>query len=167
MFSNIASKIKQKVTNYINYIRWHAFYKFYTITGYDLGSCRLYLEVDNGDFENAHMLIAQGANVNVKYVDGSTPLIIATGVVDNQISWDKIVKALVDHGANVNAHNMYGHCALLTATEYKQLNIARYLLEHGANIHVNYNNMTPLSLAFRVEEGTPYNMELIELLINH
>ena len=88
-------------------------------------------------------------------------------MVDNQISWDKIVKALVDHGANVNAHNMYGHCALLTATEYKQLNIARYLLEHGANIHVNYNNMTPLSLAFRVEEGTPYNMELIELLINH
>ena len=52
----------------------------------------------------ATILIANGANVNVKNNYGETPL----HKVDNQ----KVAALLISHGANVNAKNNYGETPL-------------------------------------------------------
>jgi cytohesin len=87
-------------------------------------------------------LIKRGDNVNMKSDSGSTPLHAAAANPgrDNAL----VVAALVDAGADVNARTATtGESPLHAAAEYPQ--VARVLLEHGANVHARDNDgRTPL-----------------------
>lgn len=76
----------------------------------------------------------QGINVNV-IIDGGTPLIYAC----YKKSY-RIVKALLDYGADVNFKDSKNNCALVCACESKNLKICKILVEHGATLYNNEQN---------------------------
>ncbi|ORX85055.1 ankyrin, partial [Anaeromyces robustus] len=45
---------------------------------------------------------------------------------------EKIVKYLIDHGADVNKKNMNNRTPLIMAFEHGNKSIIKYLVEHGA-----------------------------------
>ena len=73
-----------------------------------------------------------GANIEVRNMEGATPLISAA--VRGHY---KVVEKLLDKGASPNARRLgyYGSTALMEAAVRNDTSIARILLEHGANIH--------------------------------
>ena len=75
-------------------------------------------------------LLAAGANVDTKdYVEGATALTIACQRKNLQV-----IKALVNHGANVNAISKYGQTPLMTAANTCSDPVVRYLLQNGAKV---------------------------------
>jgi ankyrin repeat protein len=75
-------------------------------------------------------LLSAGANVNTKdNVEGATALTIACQRKNLQV-----IKALVNHGANVNAISKYGQTPLMTAAGTCSEPVVRYLLQNGAKV---------------------------------
>jgi ankyrin repeat protein len=75
-------------------------------------------------------LLAAGANVDTKdYVEGATALTIACQRKNLQV-----IKALVNHGANVNAVSKYGQTPLMRAAGTCSEPVVRYLLQNGAKV---------------------------------
>jgi uncharacterized protein len=75
-------------------------------------------------------LLAAGANPNIVSSAGESPLMVASraGRVD-------IVKALLEHGADVNAmEKVRGQTALMWAVSQRHPDVVRMLLEHGADV---------------------------------
>lgn len=71
--------------------------------------------ISNGDLENTKRLIDKGANVNLhERIFGNTPLIIAVNGITNynpyldKEDYIKIVKLLIDSGADIHAKNNEG-----------------------------------------------------------
>lgn len=55
------------------------------------------------------------------------------------VSWydrENIVRLLLDHGANVNAQNVYGETALMNAALCGRENTVRLLLDRGADVNI-------------------------------
>jgi ankyrin len=78
----------------------------------------------------ADKLLAAGANPNAVSSTGESPLMAAAraGSVD-------IVKALLDHGADVNAREkVRGQTALMWAVSQRHPDVVRMLLERGADV---------------------------------
>lgn len=87
--------------------------------------------VAGGEFEFAKLLLGYGADVNATARDGITVLMFAAGPVnieenaqDGSISSvstsggdEKIVKLLLDNGADVNAKDVYGNTVMFYATQ--------------------------------------------------
>lgn len=130
----------------------------------------------NGYYDIAELLIASGADVNIKPVDGNTALFAA--VRSNQ---DSIAELLILKGANINEKNyskntplhyaagfgypyltellLYygastdsvdfdGNSPLMVATYSGAINSLQILVEYGANVNCNDNNgTTPLMVA--------------------
>lgn len=69
----------------------------------------------------AHVLIKNGAKVNVADHDGKTPLMNATlnGHTD-------LVKELVENGADINVKNKYGKCSIDMAKSFDRRKILSY-----------------------------------------
>ena len=85
-------------------------------------------------------LIEKSKNLNEK-----TPLKTAC-----QSQNFKIIKSLIEHGADVNGVDEYGQTALFDAIEVKKANIdiIQFLLENGADVNQEDNKgITPLSFA--------------------
>jgi uncharacterized protein len=75
-------------------------------------------------------LLVAGANPNIVTATGESPLMAAAraGSVD-------IVKALLEHGADVNAaEKVRGQTALMWAVSQRHPDVVRILLEHGADV---------------------------------
>ncbi|CAL1535220.1 unnamed protein product, partial [Lymnaea stagnalis] len=72
------------------------------------------------------------------------------------------VQGLLEHGANLEAKDERGNTALLNCIELSQNNMARFLLQKGANVNVtNCNGETPLILATYL----PEMFEMVKLLL--
>ena len=71
----------------------------------------------------------------------------------------EITKYFVEKGANINARNTIGDCALRWAVVFNYFDILRYLIDQGADIH--YSNEEPLLLA--AHNG---RYEMTKLLVN-
>lgn len=78
-----------------------------------------------------------------------TPLIMAA-----KMNRQDILELLVNRGANINATSKSGNCALYAAVNNGNVNMARYLLDHGAKVK--------RSLFIAVDNG---NLEMCKLLI--
>ena len=74
------------------------------------------------------------------------------------------VQRLIAQGANINAAEKYGQTALMIAAELGHTEIARLLVEQGANIHPvsNYYGYTALLWAARGGHA-----DILRLLIAH
>ena len=83
---------------------------------------------------------------NAQNNSGRTALHIAS-----EYGRDKIARALIKHGADVNAESP-GRTALHIVVEYGRDKVARVLLEHGANVNAKDKGSTPLDKAYAVEK---------------
>ncbi len=88
--------------------------------------------------EKARLLVAGGANVNAGSQLGNAALILAARKAGNSGT----VKLLLDHGADVNATNLYGATALMAATAAEDESSVRLLLDHGADVNARPNMNT-------------------------
>src|ERR1700758_110438 len=128
------------------------------------------------DVETADLLIRAGANVNAANSYGVTPLSLAC-TNQNAVMVEKLLKAgadpngaptgtpvlmtaastgdvdtvksLLAHGANVNAkETARGQTALMWAVAEKHPEVARVLIDHGADVHLHSTSgFTPLLFA--------------------
>ncbi len=121
--------------------------------------------------EIAKFLIHRGANVNVVDNWNQTPLIAAS--IGYGPDFD-LIKPLVDAGADINRKGRNGITALHWAAQYGDLRVARYLLQHGAEVNTSDPTKGPLAtstihgtvlqVALR---GGAANLELVRLIVEH
>jgi len=74
-----------------------------------------------------------------------------------------VVKYLIEHGANVNIQDSYGHTPLHNAAACGYLNIVKYLVESGADVNAldNHNDSTLHHSCY----GCEYNIDVVEYLL--
>ena len=96
-----------------------------------------------GSLRGVQKLLAKGANVNARWLDGVTALLLAAG--SGHI---KIVKFLLDQGADANVGDKDNTTPLIVAAEQGHADIVQLLLEHGADVnHPHDKGVTPLYMA--------------------
>jgi ankyrin repeat protein len=120
------------------------------------------------DLELLKVLLALGADPNIRTFSETTPLMAAVGVEmfnpgeDTHDDEDAIetAKFLLALGAPVNAGNTYGESALLGATARGPIPLVQLLLDHGASFEVkDLFGWTPLISA---EWGKNYGGQQIK-----
>jgi ankyrin repeat protein len=109
------------------------------------GNQDLYDSIERRDLEGVRVLLHQGADANstsrgfqilsARDPDrrrrfDAPPLIRAI-----QLDQPKIVAALLDHGADVNARDAAGTPALMLAARQGQATLVKLLLDRGADVH--------------------------------
>src|SRR5256712_13122721 len=116
----------------------------------------LLIAVRNGDYAQAQRLLRAGTDVNTADKDGTTALMHS--VIEADV---KMMKLLIDKGANVNMKNALDSTALM----YAATNLAktRVLLDAGAEVKVKgTRGATPMSVALTTFGSTP----VLKLLVN-
>lgn len=103
------------------------------------------------NIEIAKLLLKHKANVDLRNINGSTALIIASAYADdlNEEGIMKLTKILLEYGANINLQDNDGDPALLSVQqEYsniaKLLKVSKLLLEYDAipsEINYKYVNI--------------------------
>ena len=100
-------------------------------------------EVVKRHLKAIRILLAAGADVNARGVDGFTPLM--SGVATCDI---RILEALIDAGADVNARNKEGITALMIASLAGKVPMVRMLIDAGADVNAKFkSNETALTAA--------------------
>jgi ankyrin repeat protein len=112
----------------------------------------------------AQLLAERSADVNARHENHDTPLHLVSYSLEV-----KLVRILVDHGANVDAEDNLGRTPLhrvLEAegiSEQDQSGTARLLIERGADVNApNNDGETPLHLASRL-----VSLEVVWVLLKH
>ena len=119
------------------------------------GFTPLILAVYNESYEAAKFLLDKGANPDVQDSNGNTALMGATFK-----AYPKMVDLLLEYKADVNLSNFNNAPALIFAATFGQTDIAKKLLEKGANKSIKDNSgKTALDHA-KIQE----NQEMIKLL---
>jgi ankyrin len=93
----------------------------------------LHFAAREGDLESAKILVAAGANVNGKTVDGWTPLLIATQNRNYQLG-----AFLLDHGADPNTTNRQAFTPLYLATDNRNIEGGEYPVRTGDMDHLDF-----------------------------
>jgi hypothetical protein len=86
----------------------------------------LHVAAYHGNKEEAELLVAKGADVNVKDKDDVTPLHVATNHGHKELA-----ELLISEGADVNAKDKNGRTPLYWATEFNYKKVAGLLRRHG------------------------------------
>jgi ankyrin repeat protein len=116
-------------------------------------------------FDIVKFLVNRGADVNISDIDAFTPLMRAGSLEDL-----KMVKLLVEAGANVNKEREHGFTAIFDyITCIKDCTpIVSYLISKGADIHhVEYNGRTPFIKIFTDAFPEEADLNLAKLLIKN
>jgi ankyrin repeat protein len=107
-----------------------------------IGRTALHQAAQGGYMNVVATLIAHGANVDAKDVDGYTPLIVAAR------KHNRIVRVLIDAGADVNAGTKKGRTALHQSAQNRNNSVVATLIAHGAIVDTkNLDGHTPLMFA--------------------
>jgi hypothetical protein len=141
-----------------------------------------------GDLDRIRQLLAQGEDVNARGRNGDTALerAIVMGHVDAALlliqqgaqveadslhyacmtrqSTPELLQALVGASADVNARDSRGATPLMWAANRERLDLARWLLEHGADPNVrdtHLHNEGQTALMYT------HHLDIIELLLEH
>ncbi len=72
------------------------------------------------------------------------------------------IEVLIDRGVNVNQHDRLGYTPVILAILYKNLDIAQLLIQNGADLSIDYNELSPLMIATQTE-----NKPMIELILDN
>jgi ankyrin repeat protein len=113
------------------------------------------------DVTVARLLLEKGANPSAAIKDGSTPLMMASGMGVRRVTTDEdviektgtadpleAVRMFVEAGADVDAQNDLGNTALHYAAQTGASRIVEYLVARGAKLDVyNYSGQTAIDLA--------------------
>ena len=119
--------------------------------------------INAGPVEVVQYLLEHGADVNQRDKKGNTPLNLT-----NELA---VAKELIKHGADVHTQNNDLLTPLFWRVTYGNLELVKYLLDHGANpnakwnieTHQGYNNgVTPLMEALSADKNRE---QLLHLLI--
>ena len=113
--------------------------------------------VKNGYTEIVKLLLEHKANINCS-VFGDTLMHIATCRGDGYL---EIVKLLVEYGAAINTFDYYRRTPLSNACKYKNLKMVKFLIEHGANVHVKH------ALGGGLLKQRNLTLEIVKLLVDH
>ncbi len=101
----------------------------------DTGEAAVHIVTRRTDLGWLGLLYQKGANLNAKDRDGNTPLILAA------ISrWTEGAATLIRLKAQVNAQNRLGETALLKAVQARDLQLAKALIDAGANADIADNS---------------------------
>jgi len=92
------------------------------------GEGALHIIVRRHDVPYMQVMLARGADANIRDRDGATPLIVAA-----QIGDPDMVRLLIAAGANVNAVNSRGETALIGAVQRRDATLTRVLIAAGAD----------------------------------
>src|SRR5262245_16155976 len=84
-----------------------------------------------GDYEKVRLLLRHGADPNRKSALGNTALMIAARSYPSA----KTVDALLKKGADIQATNVFGASAILTAAASGDRETLRLLIQHGADVN--------------------------------
>src|SRR5947207_6498821 len=120
------------------------------------GSADLLTAIRNGGYAQVRKLIESCADVNTADKDGTTALMHS--VIESDV---RMMKLLIDKGANINMKNSQDSTALM----YAATNLAktRVLLDAGAEVKVKgKRGATPMSVALTTFGSTP----VLKLLVN-
>ena len=126
----------------------------------DGGFTALLWAVNNNRLDNAKLLLAGGAQVDVKSDQHLSPLHLAVW-----FGWPEMVKTILAHKPDLEILNGNGHTSLQESVIKPQLEIAGLLLDAGADPNVPYkdvDNASPLQLA-----AVRLDKPMVELLVAH
>ncbi len=97
-------------------------------------------------------LLKHGADVNIRDSQGSTPLMLASGLWEK----DDVISLLLDNGAQPNLQNKVGGTALMTAAGYGRKGTVNILLKRGTDKTIkNKFGETALDIARKEKEKAP------------
>jgi ankyrin repeat protein len=135
------------------------------------GSTALWWAARRGDIEVISLLLAKGAKVDKRSIEGWTPLFAAA-----HYNKPDAVRALLDAGADIDAKThpiMTGAWMTLTPSLYDEkstpiftaadqghIDVVRLLIERGANVNLKKNGCTPLDAAKKSHHTEIENMLL-------
>ena len=85
--------------------------------------------------EDVVSLVESGADVNERAWGGDSPIHRAVNKRSSECKAD-VIKALIEHGANVNAKGFNEYTPLMIATINDNINVVQILLEAGANVNI-------------------------------
>ena len=109
------------------------------------GESPLHVAVKRGDIEKVRSLLLEGANANSKDHAGWRPIHESMREGENAL---RIIRLLVDHGADINAKSDSGNTALHDAAAYMSHEIIEYLVQSGADPAVkNLDGKSPLDIS--------------------
>jgi ankyrin repeat protein len=118
--------------------------------------------VSNGYPSVIVLVIAHGADPNVRTAIGNTPLLLAAPNGN-----PKVAAALLAHGAEVNAKNDLFNTALHLAAARDLTDFAAVLIKHGARVNaINRDGNTPLHQAARFTDQFKIMRLLLETRAN-
>ena len=116
-------------------------------------------EVLNGDLKTFKTVIENGADPNIKYAGGYTPLMLAStkGYTDK-------VKLLLRHGANINAVADNGASSLLRSVGNGHAEIVEELCKYSAKVNATTGEVKVTPLLIAVDRKF---LAIIKMLLKH
>ena len=107
-----------------------------------------------------HGLLKAKSDTNIADEDGGTCLMRAVALNFSK----EVLQAIIDHGADVNAQNIYSHTALALACRKRHVDGIHVLLKAGADTNIVDNNGTTC-LTYAVHGDC--SMEVLQAITDH
>ncbi len=125
------------------------------------------------DVESMRLLLRAGANPHLATNDGTTPLMVASGIgwrgnfsQNAPDAWMDAVRFLVELGADVTARDRSGYTALHGAAALGDHEMIEYLVAHGAEVDaIDRRGNSPADMAFGPSRFFIPKPETVELLV--
>ena len=132
----------------------------YRLPTADAGEPLLLAALKRGHTVVAKIVLEGGADVNLRNKLGMTPLLMACGKTTH--GYRVIAEALIARGAQMDVRDVVGHTPLILAISGGMFDIAKLLIEHGANAMLTSpHGESPLELAIRSND--PQASEIIDM----